>query len=175
MHDDLDMIEGAISEEYQHLTFIVNNETFAIAVLDIKEIIEYTTITRVPQMCDFIAGVTNVRGKVIPVVDLSSRFGFIKTGQENVTCIIVETSEDGEKFEIGLMVDAVDQVYPIMPEDREESPDFGARIRRDFISHMAKISNGFVSVLNISKILSVDELSQNCFTYEIELGQNSGK
>jgi purine-binding chemotaxis protein CheW len=172
MHDDLDVIGGSVSEEHQHLTFVVDKETFAIAVLDIKEIIEFATITRVPQMQSYMAGVTNVRGKVIPVIDLSDRLELGASAEGNRTCIIVETSNEGELFEVGLIVDAVDQVYAILPETTEQTPSFGTRVRKDFILRMAKIGDGFVSVLNLSILLSVDELSINNFTYETHQGSH---
>lgn len=167
MHDDLDVLEGAISEEHQHLTFVVNNETFAIAVLDIKEIIEYSTITRIPQMESFMMGVTNVRGKIIPVVDLSDRLGLGVTTEGNRTCIIVETHDEGEMYEVGLLVDMVDQVYAILPENQEQSPSFGTRVHKEFISNMARIGEGFVSILNLSTLLSVEELSRNIYTHDM--------
>jgi purine-binding chemotaxis protein CheW len=172
MHDDLDVIGGSVSEEHQYLTFVVDKETFAIAVLDIKEIIEFATITRVPQMQNFMAGVTNVRGKVIPVIDLSDRLGFGAIDEANRTCIIVETMDDGELLEVGLIVDAVDQVHALLPEMTENTPSFGTRVRKDFIARMAKIGETFISILNLSMLLSIDELSHNNFTFEITQGAN---
>jgi purine-binding chemotaxis protein CheW len=166
MDDELDVIGGAVSEEHQHLTFIVKDETFAIAVLEIKEIIEYASITHVPQMYSFMAGVTNVRGNVIPVIDLKDRLGLGQASNDNRTCIIVETLDEAETLLVGLIVDTVDQVYPLLPEMREPAPNFGTRIRKDFILSMAKINDRFITILNLSALLNVEELSKNKFTYE---------
>ena len=166
MDDELDIIGGAVSEEHQHLTFIVKNETFAIAVLETKEIIEYASITHVPQMYSYMAGVTNVRGNVIPVIDLSDRLDLGETNEDNRTCIIVETTDESETMLVGLIVDTVDQVYPLLPEMRESAPNFGTRIRKDFIQSMAKINDKFITILNLSALLNVEELSKNKFTYE---------
>lgn len=170
MHDDLDVLGSATSEEHQYLTFTVSKETFAIAVLDTKEIIELTTITRVPQMQDFVTGVTNVRGKVIPVIELSSRLGINENNDENRTCIIVETSHDSEQLEIGLIIDAVDQVYTILPETTEITPNFGTRVRKEFIARMAKVGETFISILDLSRLLDINELSLNDFSHEIQQG-----
>ena len=168
MNEELDVIGVAINEEYQHLTFIVKNETFAIAVLEIKEIIEYTSITHVPQMYSYLSGVTNVRGNVIPVIDLSDRLGLGKTSDDNKVCIIVETFDDSETLLIGLIVDAVDQVYPLLPEMREDAPSFGTRIRKDFIQSMAKVNDKIITILNLFTLLDIEELSKNKFTYQIQ-------
>ncbi len=161
MDDEINMIEGAVNEQYQHLTFTVQEEIFAISVLNIKEVIEYSTITRVPQMPTFIVGVTNIRGNVIAVMDLSNRLSLGHTSKDKKTCIIVETHDDSDSFEIGLIVDSIDQVYTLPPDIVEESPEFGARVRKEFIKCMAKIGNGFVSVLDLSTLLNVSELSKN--------------
>ncbi len=167
MDDDLDIIGGAVSEEHQHLTFVVADETFAIAVLEVKEIIEYTSITHVPQMYPCMAGVTNVRGNVIPVVNLSDRLGLGETSKENRTCIIVETVDESETLLVGLIIDTVDQVYSLPPQMREVAPQFGTRIRKDFIDSMAKINEKFITILNLPILLSVQELSKNNFVHEI--------
>lgn len=170
MHDDLDVLGSATSEEHQYLTFTVSKETFAIAVLDTKEIIELTTITHVPQMQEFVAGVTNVRGKVIPVIELGSRLGIDEKKEDNKTCIIVETSHDNERLEIGLIIDAVDQVYSILPETTEVTPNFGTRVRKEFIARMAKVGETFVSILDLSRLLDINELSLNHFNHDTEQG-----
>jgi len=170
MHDDLDVLGSATSEEHQYLTFSVSKETFAIAVLDTKEIIELTTITHVPQMQSFVAGVTNVRGKVIPVIDLGIRLGISDEKEENKTCIIVETTHDNERLEVGLIIDAVDQVYAILPETTEITPNFGTRVRKEFIARMAKVGETFISILDLARLLDINELSLNDFSHVTEQG-----
>jgi purine-binding chemotaxis protein CheW len=166
MDDELDVIGGSVSEEHQYLTFIVSGETFAIAVLEIKEIIEYASITHVPQMYSYMAGVTNVRGNVIPVIDFKDRLGLGHATADNRTCIIVETVDESETLLVGLIVETVDQVYPLPPEVRELAPNFGTRIGKDFISSMAKVNDRFITILNLSALLDVEELSKNKFAYE---------
>lgn len=165
MQDDLDVLGSATNEEHQYLTFTVSKETFAIAVLDTKEIIELSSITAVPQMQPFIAGVTNVRGKVIPVINLAKRLGiFEETENEQNTCIIVEVLLEHESFEVGLIIDAVDQVYSILPATTENTPSFGTRVRKDFIKRMAKVGDHFISLLDLETLLDLNELSTNSYT-----------
>ena len=148
------------TNEHQYLTFYVQDEQLGIGILAIKEIIEFAVITKVPQMNRYLLGITNVRGNVIPVVDLSDRLGLGVSDVMRRTCIvIVEIKEDEEVFEIGLLIDAVNQVYDIYPTDTEETPNFGSRIRKDFIKFMGKIENQFIAILSIERLLSIRELA----------------
>lgn len=150
------------AEEGQYLTFQLAGEMFAIGILNIKEIIEYGQITAVPMMPEFVRGVINLRGQVVPVIDLQVRFGRDSTAVNKRTCIViveVATGEDGERQDIGVVVDAVSEVLGIAAEDIERAPSFGARIRQDFISGMGKVDGKFVIILNVDQVLSVDELS----------------
>lgn len=148
-------------DQQQYLTFNLGGEVFAIGILAIKEIIEYGNLTEVPMMPDFIRGVINLRGAVVPVVDLSARFGRKETKITRRTCIvIIEMQADGERQDVGVIVDAVNEVLEILPQDIEPPPAFGARIRTDFISGMGKVDGKFVIVLNVNKVLSMDELAQ---------------
>lgn len=148
-------------DEHQYLTFYVKSEQFGIGILGIKEIIEFAVITRVPQMSNFMLGITNIRGSVVPVVDLSQR---LELGESDIlrrTCVVVvETKYEGELFEIGLLVDAVNQVYDIYPSDTEEAPEFGTRIRSEFIEFMGKVGSEFISILRLKSLLNISELSQ---------------
>ena len=147
-------------EEQQYLTFLLGGEMFAIAILNIKEIIEYGSLTEVPMMPSFIRGVINLRGSVVPVVDLSSRFGRGRTEISRRTCIvIIEVENCDEKHDIGVMVDSVSEVLEIPRSEIEPSPAFGAKIRVDFIAGMGKVAGKFVIILNADKVLSVNELS----------------
>ena len=153
--------QAMTDEEQQYLTFLLNGEMFAIAILNIKEIIEYGNLTEVPMMPGFIRGVINLRGAVVPVVDLSARFGRNKTEVSRRTCIVIieVAGSDEAKLDIGVMVDSVSEVLEIPRSEIEPPPAFGAKIRVDFIHGMGKVAGKFVIILNANKVLSVDELS----------------
>ena len=152
--------QATADEDHQYLTFLLSGEMMAIAILNIKEIIEYGSLTEVPMMPGFIRGVINLRGSVVPVVDLSVRFGRNKTEISRRTCIvIIEVEGDGEKHDIGVMVDSVSEVLEIPRSEIEPPPAFGAKIRVDFIHGMGKVAGKFVIILDANKVLSVDELS----------------
>jgi len=160
---------AALSEEgqSQYLTFLLGGEMFAIPILNIKEIIEYGSLTTVPMMPEFIRGVINLRGSVVPVVDLAVRFGRKTTEVTRRTCIvIIEIESEGEKQDVGVVVDTVNEVLEIPQTEIEKAPSFGARIRADFISGMGKIAGKFVIILDVNHVLSIDEMAM--------LGQASG-
>ncbi|WP_372627517.1 chemotaxis protein CheW, partial [Arsukibacterium sp.] len=149
----VDQRNKAADEEAQYLTFQLAGEMFAIGILHIKEILEYGNLTTVPMMPSFIRGVINLRGAVVPVVDLAARFGRNASDVTRRSCIvIVEVEVDGGVQDIGLMVDAVSAVLEIPGSEIEPAPGFGARIRADFISGMAKVEGKFVILLNVSKV-----------------------
>ncbi|NOZ10914.1 MAG: chemotaxis protein CheW [Gammaproteobacteria bacterium] len=142
------------------LTFMVGGETYGIGILAIKEILEYCDVTRVPMMPDFIQGVVNVRGSVVPVIDLSLRLGSEPTGANKRTCIvIIEAESEGEVIDIGVVVDAVNEVLEIPAGEIEATPAFGAKIRTDFIQGMGKVQDKFIILLDVEHVLSVEELS----------------
>lgn len=150
----------AIEESGQYLTFLQQGEMFAIGILCIKEIMEYGKLTTVPLMPDFVSGVINIRGAVVPVIDLSTRFGRPSAEITPRSCIvIIETESDGERVDIGIIVDSVSEVLEIPPTEIEPAPRFGTNIRADFISGMGKVNDEFVIILDISRVLSVDEMS----------------
>lgn len=144
----------------QYLTFLLGGEMFAVAILNVKEIIEFGTLTEIPMMPPFIRGVINLRGAVVPVIDLSCRFGGKATEVARRTCIvIVELKQDGTHHDIGVMVDAVSEVLEIAAADIEPAPAFGARIRTDFISGMGKVGGKFVIILDVVRVLSIEEIA----------------
>jgi len=146
-------------EQTQYLTFVLGGEVFALGILCIKEIIEYANLTVVPMMPPSIRGVINLRGAVVPVVDLSARFGRQQTEVTKRTCIvIVEIETNGERSDVGVMVDAVNEVLDIQASEVEPAPSFGAKIRADFIEGMGKVNGKFVILLNANHVLSVEEL-----------------
>jgi purine-binding chemotaxis protein CheW len=153
---------GDIQDEQQrqYLTFMLGSEIFAIGILNIKEIIEYGQLTEVPRMPDFIRGVINLRGAVVPVIDLSSRFAKQLSTISRRTCIvIIEVLYEEEQHIVGVMVDAVNEVLEIPPEEVEPAPSFGAKIRADFIRGMGKVDGKFVIILDVDHVLSLDEMS----------------
>jgi purine-binding chemotaxis protein CheW len=145
----------------QYLSFYIKDEMFAINVFYVKEIIQYTQITRVPMMQSFLVGITNIRGNVISVIDLADRLVLNQSKVDKKTCIItIETLIEGEETEIGIVVDVVDQVYDIMEDHRMDAPEFGSKIRKDFISMIAKIDDKFITLLDMDAILNIHELSK---------------
>lgn len=144
----------------QYLTFALGREMFASDIRSIKEIIEYAGLTTVPMMPPFIRGVINLRGAVVPVIDLSVRFGREPTVLTRRTCVVIfEVCDDHGWHDIGVVVDAVSEVLEIPASAIEPPPAFGARIRAEFISGMAKLESGFAIVLEVGGVLSVDELA----------------
>ena len=147
-------------EQGQYLTFLLGGEMFAIGILGIKEIIEYGSLTTVPMMPEFIRGVINLRGAVVPVVDLSARFGRQASEVTRRSCIvIIEATADEEKHDVGVVVDSVSEVLEIPASEIEPAPSFGAKIRADFISGMGKVNGKFVIILDADRVLSVDEMA----------------
>ncbi len=144
----------------QYLTFVVGAESFGVEISAVKEIIEYRAPTEVPMMPPFMRGIINLRGRVVPVIDLSVRFGRDAIEVARRTCIvIVEIHQEGEQHEIGVMVDAVSAVLEIANANIEPPPSFGAKLRADFLTGMGKVGEKFVIILDIGKVLSVEELA----------------
>ncbi|WP_333879219.1 chemotaxis protein CheW [Methylobacter sp.] len=149
-----------LEEPQQYLTFMLSGETYAISILRIKEIIQYGQLTEVPRMPAFIRGVINLRGAVVPVIDLSARFGKLPTAIGRRNCIIIIEVAMGEETQsVGVMVDAVNAVLEIPAGEIEPAPTFGTNIRADFIAGMGKINGKFVIILNIQYVLSMDDMS----------------
>jgi len=144
----------------QYLTFSLGGEMFGVGILNVKEIIEYGNLTEIPMMPAFIRGVINLRGSVVPVIDLSARFGGKATEVGRRTCIvIVEVPDEDTRHDIGIIVDAVSEVLEIPGSEIEPPPSFGAKIRADFIFGMGKVAGKFVILLEINKVLSVEEIA----------------
>jgi purine-binding chemotaxis protein CheW len=152
---------GGSQDIQQYLTFQLGGEMYAIGILNVKEIIEYGQLTEIPMMPAFIRGVINLRGSVVPVIDLSARFGGKQSEIGRRTCIVnIELDTGDGKHDIGVVVDAVSEVLEVSPANIEPPPAFGAKIRADFIDGMAKIGSKFVIILNIQRIISVDEIAE---------------
>jgi purine-binding chemotaxis protein CheW len=151
---------AAVAEEpSQYLTFVLAGESFAIGILRIKEIIEYASLTAVPMMPSCVRGVINLRGAVVPVLDLQARFGREPSPVTKRTCIVIVELQSAEGSQVtGVVVDAVNEVLEIAPGDIEPPPAFGARIRTDFIQGMGKVKGRFVILLELDQVLSLDEI-----------------
>jgi len=152
---------GGADQGQQFLTFVLDRETYAAGILAIKEILEYGGLTRVPMMPEFVQGVINLRGSVVPVIDLKARFGHGRTEPARRTCIvIVEVRSDDSTHDLGIMVDGVSEVVEIPEDGIGPAPAFGARIRNDFIRGMGKIGERLIVVLDLGRVLSVEEMAQ---------------
>ncbi|MBN8221409.1 MAG: chemotaxis protein CheW [Spirochaetes bacterium] len=148
-------------KEAQFLTFHIKDQVFGLDILHIKEIMEYTAVTRVPLVPAFILGILNLRGNVVPVIDVASRFGWPKTDITRMTCIVVtEIEYEGSQLDIGLVVDAVNEVVKLSMDNIEQPPNFGTNIRADFVHHVGKTPGGFVLLLSIARLLDVDEIQK---------------
>lgn len=150
-----------ITDASQFLSFSLGSEQFAIGILYVKEIIEYGTLTRVPGMPPSIAGVINLRGGVVPVVDLAVRFGLPASTITRRTCIVVlELPVNGESVAMGIVADAVSQVLDLTADDIAPPPGFGSHVRSEYLHGMAKAAAGgkFVMLLDIERTLAVEEL-----------------
>jgi len=146
---------------HQYLTFLVGKDNLAISILDVKEIIENNSITHVPMTPEYIRGVINLRGHVVPVIDLSARLGKTRSEITKRTCIVLVQVEYNEESQLlGMLVDAVDEILDLPATSILPAPDFGADIRNDFIQAMGRVGDEFIILLNINRVLSVKELSQ---------------
>ncbi len=159
--DFMDQVdEAAAHREGKYLTFTLDNEEYGIGILKIKEIIGMMSITTIPQTPDFVKGVINLRGKVIPVIDLRLRFGMDSIDYTERTCIIVvEIDGPTGTVMIGTVVDAVSEVLNIKGEDIEDTPTFGTKLNTDYILGMAKMEGGVKILLDIDQVLSNEELN----------------
>ncbi len=145
----------------QYLGFFIADEEYAVGILKVKEILQFEAITRVPGTPPTIRGVTNVRGSVVPVVDLAVRFGLPEMAVTGRTCIvIVEVELDGERTVMGIMADAVSQVIDLAEDDIQPPPAFGTRVHMDYLLGMGRSGKKFILLLDIDRILSVDELME---------------
>jgi purine-binding chemotaxis protein CheW len=151
------MAESAINQATQYLTFRLQKETYAVDVANIREILDYTAITKVPRTPDYLRGVINLRGSVVPVVDMKLKFGLPETVKTVDTCIIVmEVSLDNEAVVLGSLADAVQEVLDLDPEQIEPAPRIGTGLNTDFIKGMGKHNEQFIMILDITKIFSSD-------------------
>ena len=155
------MSVDAITETRQYLTFKLDNEVFALDVATVREVLDFTNVTRVPRTPEFMRGVINLRGSVVPVVDLRLAFGMSATEKTVNTCIIVmEVRLEGESTVIGALADSVEEVIDLEPDQIEPAPRIGTTIRTDFIRGMGKRESGFLMILDIDRVFSADQLQE---------------
>jgi len=154
------MSVSSITETGQYLTFKLDEEVFALEIAKVREVLDFTKITKVPQTPDFMLGVINLRGSVMPVVDMRLKFGLSKADTTVNTCIIiVEIELDGEITMLGALVDSVQEVMELDPDQIEPPPRIGTRLNTKFIKGMGKQGEGFLIIIEIDKVFSVEELA----------------
>ncbi len=152
-------VKKIVEREGKYLTFSMADEEYGIGILIIKEIIGMMAITSVPQTPEFVKGIINLRGKVIPVIDLRLRFGMEAIGYTERTCIIVVEITGGTgTIQIGIVVDSVSEVLTISGDEVEDTPTFGTSLNTDYILGMAKMEGGVKILLDIDKVLSGEEI-----------------
>ncbi len=154
------MAVSEITESRQYLTFSLDDEIFAVDVAKVREILEFSTITKVPQTPDFMRGVINLRGSVVPVIDMRLKFGMAETERTVNTCIIVvEIASCGETIVLGMLADSVQEVFEMEPESIEPAPRIGMKLDTSFIMGMGKHEEQFIIILDIDQVFRGNELS----------------
>ncbi len=154
------MSESIVVATNQYLTFTLGEERYAIDVSKVKEVLELVSITRVPKTPEFMKGVINLRGSVVPVIDLRLKFDLVELEDTVDTCIIVlEIELEDETIVIGAVADSVQEVIELTPEDIEPAPKIGTRLNTDFLNGMGKYDDKFLIVLNIDKVFTSEDLS----------------
>jgi purine-binding chemotaxis protein CheW len=154
------MSEAALELVQQYLTFGLGNETFAVDVAKAREVIDDINITAVPQTPEYMLGVINLRGRVVPVIDMRMKFGMDKAEQTVDSCIIVlEVDVDGDVIVVGALADSVREVLDINPDQIEPPPRLGTKLNTEFIHGMGNCNDEFVIILDIDKVFSVEELN----------------
>lgn len=153
------MAVAAITETRTYLTFTLDEEDFAVDVCNVREVLDFTNVTKVPRTPDFMKGVINLRGSVVPVVDMRLKFGLPEAEVTVDTCIIVmEVEMEGEATIIGALADSVKEVFELDPRHIEPPPRIGTRLDTEFISGMGKYNEDFIIILDINEVFSADEL-----------------
>lgn len=149
----------AIAEAGQYLSFYLDDEVFALPINKVREVLDFTSITKVPQMPDFMLGVINLRGNVVPVMDLRLKFGLSRTVRTVNTCIIIsEIAVEGETLLVGALTDSVKEVMELGADQIEAPPRLGTRLNTRFIRGMGKRDGTFIIIIDIDQVLSGEEL-----------------
>lgn len=154
------MSYAAVANAVQYLTFRLQDEIFALDISQVKEVLDFTTVTKVPRTPDFMRGVINLRGNVVPVIDMKLKFGMSETERTVNTCIIItEVNISGEKTVIGALADSVQEVIELEPSNIEPPPKIGTSIKTNFIKGMGKSNEHFIIILDIDRVFSEDEMA----------------
>lgn len=154
------MSTAEITETTQYLTFKLGDEIFALDISKVREVLDFTTITKVPRTPEFMRGVINLRGSVVPVVDIKLKFGMPMTEKTVNTCIIItEVAVDGETTILGALADSVQEVIDLDPDHIEPAPKIGTKLKTEFIKGMGKQGEHFIILLDIDKVFSTEELA----------------
>jgi purine-binding chemotaxis protein CheW len=154
------MPAATIAETTQFLTFRLGDEVFALDISKVREVLDFTTVTKVPRMPEFMRGVINLRGSVVPVIDLRLKFGMTKTENSVNTCIIItEVTVDGDTTVLGALADSVQEVLDLDAEHIAPAPRIGTKLRTDFIKGMGKRNEHFIMILDVDKVFSANELA----------------
>jgi purine-binding chemotaxis protein CheW len=154
------MAVAEMTRTIQFLTFKLGDEVFALDITKVREVLDFTNITKVPRTQDFMRGVINLRGSVVPVVDLRLKFGMSGTEQTLNTCIIItEVTVDGDRTVLGALADSVQEVIDLESENIEPAPRIGTKLKTEFIAGMGKQNDKFIILLDIDKIFSTEELA----------------
>jgi len=147
-------------EMTQYLTFKLGDEIFALDITQVREVLDFTSVTRVPRTPEFMRGVINLRGSVVPVVDLRLKFGMTRTESSVNTCIIItEVTVDGDRTVLGALADSVQEVIDLVSGEVSPAPRIGTRINTEFIRGMGKRDDRFIILLDIDRVFSTDELA----------------
>jgi purine-binding chemotaxis protein CheW len=160
------------TERRQYLSFSLAGSDYAVSILQVKEILQYETVTHVPSVPPSIRGVINLRGAVVPVIDLAVKFGLAGTPITKRTCILIaEAAVSGERTVVGVMADAVREVLELGGEEIEPPPSFGTQVRVDYLVGMGKAGRGFVLLLDLDRVISAGEreLAQPGSDEEVDL------
>lgn len=154
------MSETGSIEMNQYLTFKLDEEVFGLAIGKVREVLDFTTVTRVPQTPEYMRGVINLRGSVVPVIDLNLKFGMKQTEKTVNTCIIIaEVVMEGEVTILGALADSVQEVVELEPDEIESAPKIGTKLNTEFIKGMGKREDAFIILLDIDKVFSYEELA----------------
>jgi purine-binding chemotaxis protein CheW len=169
------MNESGSAENSQYLSFMLDLETYAMDIMQVREVLDYTRITRVPRMPDFMRGVINLRGGVVPVVDLRLKFGMGETPKTDESCIIIIEAEfAGEGTQLGIMVDSVQEVLSLSADQIQPPPRIGTRLKTEFIRGMGRKDDAFIIILETERVFSTEELTVMQAAPDPEVGRGEG-
>ncbi len=164
------MTAAEVTEMTQYLTFRLDDEVFALDISKVREVLDFTSVTKVPRTPEFMRGVINLRGSVVPVVDLRLKFGMTATERTVNTCIIIaEVTVDGDTTVLGCLADSVQEVLDLEPGSIAQAPKIGTKLRTEFIKGMGRREESFLIILDIDKVFSTDELAM------VQAGQTEGE